>query len=120
VRAAILLALMVTLLACPVLAAAETGEEVGGVPVVTPGEFGAKIQEAGDALYRAASPLADLLGRLSIAGAAVLLVLVLVVGAGVVRRVIGAVFVICLGIALWYLAPVIVEWVKLVAAWFQS
>lgn len=95
-------------------------ETTAGVEHVSPTEFFGKLQQAGEALYQYASPLTDLLGQLSIAAAGVLLVLVLVLGAGIVRRVVGAVFVICLGVALWYLAPLVPEWVKDVAAWFQS
>jgi hypothetical protein len=101
-------------------AAAETTNQTAGIEHVSPTEFAGKLQQAAEAAYHYASPLTDLLGQLSIAAAGVLLVLVLVLGAGIVRRIVSAVFVICLGIALWYFAPVIVEWVKDVAIWFQS
>jgi hypothetical protein len=101
-------------------APAAESSETAGIEHVSPTEFAGKLQQAGEAVYSYASPLTDLLGQLSIAAAGVLLVLVLVLGAGIVRRVVGAVFVVCLGIALWYLAPLIPEWVKDVAAWFHS
>lgn len=115
-RVVLLVMILSVILACPALA----GEDVGGVKPVTPSEFQAKIQEAGDKLYSIGGPVVDLLGKLSIAVVVVLLLLVPVIGAEILKRVFLAALVVCLGITLWYFIPTIIEWVKQTAMWFQS
>lgn len=93
---------------------------VGGIEPVSPGDFSAKLQKLGDKLYSTASPLVDMTAKLSLAGAALLLLLVLILGAGVLQRVVGACFGVALGLLLFYCAPQIVAVIKYIAAWFGA
>lgn len=93
---------------------------VGGVKQVSPKQFADKLQEAGNKLYELASPFVDMIGKFSFGFAAIMLILILVIGAGILRRIIGAIFVISLGIGLWYFSPWLVEMIKYLAFWFTS
>ncbi|MEW6727530.1 MAG: hypothetical protein AB1327_11340 [Bacillota bacterium] len=93
---------------------------IGGVPVVSPEKFGSKLNELGEIAYRQASPITDMVAKLSIATSGLLLILLLVLGAGILRRVVGAVFAVAVGLGLWYGAPYIVGLIKSVAVWLQS
>jgi len=96
------------------------GGDVAGINPVSVDQIGDRIQEAGDKLYLWGSPVLDMLGKLSFAAAAVLLVLALVLGAGMLQKVIGICFTVALGIGLWYSAPWLVELIKSVSIWFTS
>ncbi|MDH7578259.1 MAG: hypothetical protein QHH75_10685 [Bacillota bacterium] len=130
-----LLALLVFALAAPAFAdegagsAAPTQEQVspgggsgkiGGIEPVSPEQFAGKVQELGEKLYGAASPLADMVAKLSLAAAGLLLVLLIVLGAGILRRVVGAAFAVAVGLALWYGAPYVIGIIKYLAAWLTS
>jgi len=97
-----------------------SGGTIGGIPVVSPEHFAGKLNQLGDTLYKTASPVADMIAKLSLAGSGLLLVLLLVLGAGILRRVVGALFAVCLGLTLWYGAPYLVEMIKYLAVWLQS
>ncbi|MDI6908106.1 MAG: hypothetical protein QMC81_11560 [Thermoanaerobacterales bacterium] len=101
-------------------APAGSGETIGGIPVVSPGELGNKLNQLGDIAYKQMSPITDMVAKLSIAASGFLLIMVLVLGAGIVRRVVAALFFVALGLGLWYNAPYVVGAVKAVAAWLQS
>lgn len=94
--------------------------KIGGIEPVSPEQFAGKVQELGEKLYGAASPLTDTAAKLSLAAAGLLLVLLIVLGAGILRRVVGAAFAVALGLTLWYGAPYIVGLIKYLAAWLMS
>jgi|GEM_PF-2296513 len=93
---------------------------VGGIEPVSPERFFGKVQQLGEKLYGATSPVADTAAKLSLAAAGLLLILLIVLGAGILRRVVGAAFAVALGLALWYGAPYIVAMVKYFVAWMKA
>lgn len=105
--------------AAPAQEAAQGQGETGGVKPISPGEFAEKLQLLGEKLYGAASPVTDVVAKLTLAAAGLLLVFFLV-WRGVVRRAIGAVLAVAAGLVLWYAAPYIVGVVKYLAAWLTS
>lgn len=130
-----LLALMVFALAVPAFAdegtagnaapaqgQASSGDsgKIGGIEPVSPERFFGKVQLLGEKLYGAASPVADTAAKLSLAAAGLLLILFIVLGAGILRRVVGAAFGVALGLALWYGTPYIVGMFKYLVAWLMS
>lgn len=94
--------------------------EIGGIKPVSPEQFAGKVQQLGEKLYGAASPVADMVAKLSLAAAGLLLILLIVLGAGILRRVVGAAFAVALGLALWYGAPYIVGVIKYLSNWLMS
>ncbi len=90
----------------------------GGIEPVTGAEMAGRVQEALNAIFAVATPIVGMLGQLSIGVAAILLVLILVMGAGIAKRVLGVIFTIMLGIALWHLAPWIVRATQGLTNWF--
>ncbi len=91
-----------------------------GVQPVDPHKLAVKVQKLGDAVYGAASPIADMLARLAVGAAGVLLILLIVLGTGIVRRVAVAVLAVMAGLGLWYGAPYIVGLVKYFTNWLVS
>ncbi|MGB9792597.1 MAG: hypothetical protein ACPLTR_08490 [Thermacetogeniaceae bacterium] len=94
--------------------------EVGGIRPVSPEEFAGKVQALGEKLYGAASPVADTVAKLSLAAAGILLILLIVLGAGILRRVVGALFAVAVGLAIWHGAPYIVGVIKYITNWLMS
>ena len=90
----------------------------GGIEPVTAGEMAARVQEMLDAVFTVATPIVGMLGQLSIGAAAILLVLILVMGGGIAKRVLSVIFTIMLGIALWHLAPWIIRMTQGLTNWF--
>lgn len=90
----------------------------GGIEPVTAGEMAGRIQAAFDAIFAVATPIVGMLGQLSIGVAAILLVLILVMGGGIAKRVLSVIFTIMAGIALWHLAPWIVRVTQGLTNWF--
>lgn len=113
----VLLVLAVLLCVSAVPAGAET---VGGIDPVSPEQFAGKFTELGDIIYGAASPITDTVAKISLSLAGLLLVVMLIIGPGLIRRVIGAVFSVAVGLCLWYSAPHLVGLIKYLAAWLQA
>lgn len=96
------------------------GAAVGGIEPVSPDQFAGKLQDLGDKLYKAVSPVTDTAAKIALAIAGLLLVATLAVAPGLAGRVVGAMFGIALGVCLWYCAPYIVGLLKYFALWIQS
>lgn len=95
-------------------------QTVSGIEPVTVGEFTYRLQEALDAIFVILTPIVGMLGQLSIGAAALLLVLILIMGGGIAKRVLSAIFTIMLGIALWHLAPWVVTAIQALTARFVN
>lgn len=93
---------------------------VGGIQPVSPEKFGSKVQQLGNTIYDATSPITDVVAKLGIAFSGLILIFVLVLGTRVLVRVVGSIAAVAMGIFLWYGAPYIVGIFKYLAAWLQS
>lgn len=98
----------------------ENGGTVGGIKPVSPEKFGSKVQQLGDTIYDATSPITDVVAKLGIAFSGLILIFVLVLGTRILVRVVGSVVAVAMGILMWYGAPYIVGIFKYLAVWFQS
>jgi hypothetical protein len=101
--------------ALPALAA---DEGTAGIPPVAPHEFVGKVEKAVDAAYRSAQPLADGLGKVVLAAAGIVALLVLFSGFKLLFRVIGAAAAVAIGLLLFYNAGLIVSVIKGASEWF--
>jgi hypothetical protein len=90
------------------------------IPPVSASQLSAKLQSVGDEAYGMASPLVDMVAKLMLALAGIMLLLMLVFGPGIMRRVFGICFSVACGLLLFYCAPYIVVWIKAIGAYLGT
>lgn len=112
---AVMLFAFIVSFALPALAA---DEGTAGIPPVAPHEFVSKVEKAVDATYKSTQPLADGLGKVVLAAAGIVALLVLVSGFKLLFRVIGATVAVAIGLLLFYNAGLIVSVIKGASEWF--
>lgn len=96
---------------------ADGGGTAGGVRPVDPGKVEAKVKELEALLYGALTPVVDILGKVSIGAAALMLVAALVIGVGVLKKAAQILFCVALGVALWANAAKIAGIIMAVGKW---
>jgi len=96
---------------------ADSGGTAGGVRPVDPGKVEAKVKELEALLYGALTPVVDILGKVSIGAAALMLVAALVIGAGVLKKAVQILLCVALGVALWANAAKIAGIIMVVGKW---
>lgn len=89
----------------------------GGIRPVNEAKIQAKVKEIESTFYGALNPIVGLMSKVSFGIAALALILALVIGTGVLKRVLSVLFCVALGIFLWANAGKLAEWIMSLSKW---